>query len=137
CWGAEATCARSRNCSAMPACPPPRSIQAWTRRGFWKSTTLPIRAPEHAILRDGLTVSPLLTPIAHGMKKNAVADRAAAVSLQLIAIANLLFALTFLAVLFFATNAARAEQLACTGTNLLADLEANDPTLLAEIRSEA
>ncbi len=46
CWPAAATCAPSRNCSAMPACRPRRSIPASIPAGCSKPTTAPIRAPD-------------------------------------------------------------------------------------------
>ena len=72
------------------------------------------------------------------MKKTVtLPDRAAAATIRLIALANLLFLLSFLAMIALATTEARAEIPACTGTNLLAALEQEDPAAVAEIRAEA
>lgn len=70
-------------------------------------------------------------------KSAAIADRTAAISLKLIAAANLLFLLSFLAVLLFATGKARAEIPVCEGRDMLAALDESDPALLAEIRAQA
>lgn len=67
----------------------------------------------------------------------AIADRAASLSLRLIVAVNILFLLTFLASLVFVAGQARAETVACTGSDMLATLERDDPALLAQIRAEA
>jgi len=66
----------------------------------------------------------------------AIADRAASLSLRLIAAINVLFLLSFLLMVAIATSQARAE-VACTGENLLAALETDDPALLQKIDAEA
>lgn len=66
----------------------------------------------------------------------AIADRAACLSLRLIAAVNLLFLLSFLLLVTIATNQARAE-VACTGEDLLAALQTDDPALLEEIGADA
>lgn len=66
----------------------------------------------------------------------ALSGRAADLALKALAALNMLFLATFLATLAFAVSQARAE-LACTGQNLLAALERDDPGKLADIRAEA
>jgi uncharacterized protein YbaP (TraB family) len=70
-------------------------------------------------------------------KAVALADRAAAATLKLVALANLLFLLSFAAAIALATGRAQAETVACTGTNLLAELQREDPAKLDQIRAEA
>ena len=36
CWPVALTCARSRTCSDMPACPPRSATRRWMRRGWWR-----------------------------------------------------------------------------------------------------
>jgi uncharacterized protein YbaP (TraB family) len=67
----------------------------------------------------------------------AIADRATAASLKFVALANVLFLLAFAAMLLFATSKASAEVPACTGKNLVAALEQDDPALVAKLRAEA
>lgn len=67
----------------------------------------------------------------------AITDRAAGLSLKLIAAFNLLFLAAFMAALLAAMSHARAEALPCTGDNLLAVMERDNPALLANIRTEA
>jgi uncharacterized protein YbaP (TraB family) len=65
----------------------------------------------------------------------AIADRAALVSLKLLAALNLLFFLTFLAVLLLAGRAHAAP--ACGGADLLAGLEKSDPGAFRKVEAEA
>ena len=65
----------------------------------------------------------------------AIADRAALVSLKLLAALNLLFFLTFLAVLLLAGRAHAAP--ACGGADLLAGLEKSDPAAFRKVEAEA
>lgn len=68
----------------------------------------------------------------------AIAERAAGLSLRLIAALNILFLAAFVATLVFAASQARAgETVTCTGKNLLAELERDDPATLERIRAEA
>lgn len=68
-----------------------------------------------------------------------LAERAAGLSLKLIAALNLLFLAAFLAALLAAMSHARAgtQAPACPGDNLLAAMERDEPALLASIRAEA
>lgn len=66
----------------------------------------------------------------------AVADRAASLSLKLIAAANLLFLAAFLLVAVLAVGRARSEA-ACTGTDMLTALETSDPAMMGEIAAAA
>ncbi len=67
-----------------------------------------------------------------------IADKASGVALGLIALANLLFVLSFIILLLVGSSHARAEQTAaCTGQNLLAELERRDPAKFELIRHEA
>ncbi|NUS19483.1 MAG: polysaccharide biosynthesis protein GumN, partial [Mesorhizobium sp.] len=66
----------------------------------------------------------------------AIADRAALVSLKLLAALNLLFFLSFLVVLLLAGRA-HAEVPNCVGTDLLAALEKNDPAAFKKVEAEA
>ncbi len=69
----------------------------------------------------------------------AITERAADLSLRLIAAFNLLFLIAFIATLLFAATQARAEDgpVACTGSDLLAAMERDDPEELEQIRTEA
>ncbi len=67
----------------------------------------------------------------------AIADRAATLSLRLIAALNLLFLVTFLFLIAFAATRARAEVPSCKGGDMLASLAASDPALLEAIAGEA
>lgn len=68
----------------------------------------------------------------------AIADRHAPLALKLLAAANILFFLTFLAFLVIATQRAQAQELpACTGEDLLAALAVDDPGALKKIEAEA
>jgi uncharacterized protein len=67
----------------------------------------------------------------------AIADRAALVSLKLLAAVNILFLISFLIVMTIVTGKAHAELPACTGADMLAELEESDPAGLAAIRAEA
>ena len=67
----------------------------------------------------------------------ALADRAALLSLKLLALGNVLFLISFLFVSYLALGQARAETPACTGEDLLAALASDDPALLDRIRAEA
>lgn len=72
------------------------------------------------------------------MKKAvALADRAASVSLWLVAFANLLFLLAFLATLFLLAGRAEAATPVCTGKNMIEEMAASDPAALDRIRAEA
>ncbi len=66
-------------------------------------------------------------------------DRAAGISLRVLAALNVLFLAAFLAALFFGVSQARAQApaVACTGEDLLAQLQRDDPAKLAGIRAEA
>ncbi|WFP63896.1 TraB/GumN family protein [Mesorhizobium sp. WSM4904] len=66
----------------------------------------------------------------------AIADRAALVSLKLLAALNVLFFLSFLVVLLLAGRA-HAEAPACAGTDLLAGLAKSDPAAFEKIEAEA
>lgn len=70
-------------------------------------------------------------------KAIALPDRAADLSLRLLAWLNVLFLVVFLALLSAATGQARAETVACTGVDLMAGLERDDPTAAGTIRREA
>ncbi|RST88381.1 polysaccharide biosynthesis protein GumN [Aquibium carbonis] len=63
-------------------------------------------------------------------------DVAARLALRLLAAANVLLALGLLATLLLISQA-RAEVAACTGTDLLAQIEAEDPDTFARLRAEA
>lgn len=69
----------------------------------------------------------------------AAAERAVDVSLKILAALNLLFLAAFTATLLFGVSQARAQgaPVACTGEDLLAQLQRDDPAKLAEIRAEA
>ena len=67
----------------------------------------------------------------------AIADHAAALSLKLLAAVNVLFLISFLIMTMLAVGKARAEMVACTGQDMLAALEKDDPALLEKIRAEA
>jgi uncharacterized protein YbaP (TraB family) len=66
----------------------------------------------------------------------AIADRAALVSLRLLAALNLLFFLSFLVVLLLAGRA-HAQAPNCAGTDLLTSLEKNDPAAFKKVEAEA
>ncbi|MEZ5812558.1 MAG: TraB/GumN family protein [Rhizobiaceae bacterium] len=71
-------------------------------------------------------------------KAIAFADRASGVALGLIALANLLFVLSVLAVLLVGVNGARASALPiCSGTNMLEQLQRDDPGKIEDIRRQA
>ena len=67
----------------------------------------------------------------------ALADRTALPALRLLAAVNVLFLISFAVMLALATGKARGEAPACTGVDMLAAIEKNDPALLDRIRSEA
>jgi len=67
----------------------------------------------------------------------ALADRAASLSLKLLAAGNVLFLILFLIVSVLAVGQARAEIAACTGQDMLAALAKDDPALLDEVSVEA
>lgn len=72
------------------------------------------------------------------MKKTAAfADRLAVPALKLLAALNVLFFLSFLFVLLFAVGKVRAETPACTGADLTASLQKEDPAGYEKIRAEA
>lgn len=66
-----------------------------------------------------------------------MADRAALISLRLLVAVNFLFLLSFLFVATLAIGRAHAQEPACTGHDMLAELAAGDPALLARIEAEA
>ncbi|RUW36270.1 MULTISPECIES: TraB/GumN family protein [unclassified Mesorhizobium] len=66
----------------------------------------------------------------------AIADRAALVSLKLLAALNVLFFLSFLIVLLLAGRA-HAEAPACGGSDLLASLAKSDPAAFKKVEAEA
>ncbi|RUX90588.1 polysaccharide biosynthesis protein GumN, partial [Mesorhizobium sp. M2A.F.Ca.ET.040.01.1.1] len=66
----------------------------------------------------------------------AIADRAALVSLKLLAALNLLFFLSFIFVLLLASRA-HAEAPNCAGTDLLTALEKSDPAAFKKVETEA
>ncbi|TGQ50533.1 polysaccharide biosynthesis protein GumN [Mesorhizobium sp. M1C.F.Ca.ET.193.01.1.1] len=66
----------------------------------------------------------------------AIADRAALVSLKLLAALNVLFFLSFLIVLLLAGRA-HAETATCAGGDLLASLAKSDPTAFKKVEAEA
>ena len=66
----------------------------------------------------------------------ATADRTASMALRLIAAVNILFLLSFLAVLAFASARAHAETPVCTGKDMMAELTAQDPATAAKIAEE-
>lgn len=66
-----------------------------------------------------------------------IADRYADTAMKLFVAINVLFLLSFLAVLLLATNAARAETAACTGKDMMSELAAERPDELAKITAEA
>ncbi|WP_163265425.1 TraB/GumN family protein [Chelativorans alearense] len=70
-------------------------------------------------------------------RTRAIADRVAALSLSLVAAVNLLFVLFFAAVLVLVSGRARAEEVACEGTNLVEALSERDPARLRRMREEA
>src|SRR5690606_15796648 len=67
----------------------------------------------------------------------ALAERAASLSLGLIAALNMLFLAAFIATLVIATTNARAEPPECSGTNLLARMASEEPARLEKIRAAA
>ncbi|WP_137930408.1 TraB/GumN family protein [Mesorhizobium comanense] len=67
----------------------------------------------------------------------AIADRAASVSLRLLVALNILFFLSFLAVLLFAAGRARAEVPTCTGADMLSALQKSNPATYGKIEAEA
>lgn len=67
-----------------------------------------------------------------------LADRAAGFSLKLVGGFNILFVAAFYLALLFATAQAQArDAVACTGEDLLAAMDRDDPDALAKIRAEA
>lgn len=70
-------------------------------------------------------------------RASALAERAASLSLGLLAALNMLFLAAFALALAFGATRARAETPACTGVDLIAQMEADDPALLEHIRAEA
>jgi uncharacterized protein YbaP (TraB family) len=67
----------------------------------------------------------------------AIADRIATPALRLLAAINLLFLISFLALLLLASGRAHAEMPACTGKDMLAELARQDPAALAKINGDA
>lgn len=87
--------------------------------------------------RFALTVSPLCCAMAAAMKRPVLSpDFLAALALRLLAAVNMLFALAFLATLLLVSQA-RAEAPACTGRDLLAQIETEEPAAHARLRAEA
>ena len=66
-----------------------------------------------------------------------IADRAATLSLKLLAAVNVLFLVSFLAMMALATGKARAELPTCTGSDMMAEMAKSDPAGLAAIRADA
>jgi len=66
-----------------------------------------------------------------------VSDRAADASLRLVATVNVIVVAAFFILLLLAMPARAEEPVACTGKNLLARMETEDPQALAAIRAEA
>lgn len=65
-------------------------------------------------------------------------DRAAAATLRLVVLVNILFLISFLAAIASATGKAQAAGApACTGANLLDELQRDDPAAVAKIHAEA
>jgi len=72
------------------------------------------------------------------MKKAlAIAERASGLTLWLVALANVLFLLAFVATLVLVSSRAEAAAPACIGSNMLTDMATADPTALERIRSDA
>lgn len=67
----------------------------------------------------------------------AIADRGALPLLKLVAAINFLFLLAFAAMLVAAVDVARAEPVACTGKDMLAELQQADPSKYAAVEAEA
>lgn len=68
----------------------------------------------------------------------AIADRSAAPVLKLLALVNLLFFLSFAVMLALATGRAHADDMpACTGKNLLSEVQTGNPAQYARIEAEA
>ena len=67
----------------------------------------------------------------------AIADQAALATLKLLAAVNMLFLISLIFAIAFVSSKARAETPACTGSNMLAALEREDPAAMAAIRAEA
>jgi uncharacterized protein YbaP (TraB family) len=67
----------------------------------------------------------------------AFADRAAAVSIRLLAALNVLFLLSFVAALLFAAGRAHAEIPTCTGADMLLALQKSDPAAYRKVEAEA
>jgi len=72
-------------------------------------------------------------------RATAIAERAAGLSLKLLAALNLLFLAVFMATLVLSVSQARAQDaaVACTGENMMARMERDDPAAVAAIRAEA
>jgi uncharacterized protein YbaP (TraB family) len=96
------------------------------------------RDASRTILGCRLTVSPHFLFRTRAMKRAlAIADRTALLSLKLLAAGNILFLISFLVAMALATGESRAELPACTGTDMLAELEKSDPARLTVIHAEA
>ena len=67
----------------------------------------------------------------------AIADRAASISLKLLVALNVLFFLSFLAVLLFAAGRAHAEIPTCTGADMVSALRKSSPAAYSKIEAEA
>jgi hypothetical protein len=67
----------------------------------------------------------------------AFADRGALPLVKLLVAANLLFFLSFALMVALATERARAEEVTCSGKDMLAELKTSDPAALARIEAEA
>lgn len=70
-------------------------------------------------------------------KAAALADRVSLPALKLLALLNVLFFLSFLAVLLLAAGKARAETPACAGVDMTAALQKDDPAAYGKILAEA
>ncbi len=92
------------------------------------------RASAHNQNRRGLTLSPFLASSLAPMRTMSFRNLGWAGGL--LAAANLLFLLAFVATLLFATTRVRAE-IACTGEDLIARMAADEPAKLAAVRAEA
>src|SRR5262245_12964582 len=67
----------------------------------------------------------------------AIADDNTAPLLKLLAMINILFLLSFAAMLGMAVGQARAGEAACVGKDILVEMQASDPAAYAKLRGEA
>ncbi|MEO3997057.1 TraB/GumN family protein [Mesorhizobium sp. CAU 1732] len=71
-------------------------------------------------------------------QQSTMADRASSLALGVLAAINILFLLAFMATLMFGSGQAYAQDtVQCTGSDMLAEMERDDPDRLALIRAEA